>query len=184
MRMKSYFTFIAVALLLATGTAKSQTLELKKGDHISYIGNTLADRMQHHGWLETLIHSQFPDHELVFRNLGFAADELTVRLRSDDFGTPDEWLTKTKSDVIFAFFRGYGKTNQNAQALEKVRAGVLDKNPCWFERYRTGDGYNVYGGRSHLKVVDSVSNRDSRQREMDGLDVRTSNRDSRIWAAA
>jgi len=54
----------------------------------------------------------------------------------------------------------------------------------WFERYRTVDGYNVYGGRSHLKFVDNISNRDSLQREMEVLDVMTSNRDSRIWAAA
>ena len=29
-------------------------LEIHKGDHICIIGNTLADRMQHDGWLETL----------------------------------------------------------------------------------------------------------------------------------
>ena len=28
-------------------------LEIKPGDHICIIGNTLADRMQHDGWLET-----------------------------------------------------------------------------------------------------------------------------------
>src|SRR6516164_2351912 len=68
--------------------------ELKKGDHICIIGNTLAERMQHEGWLETLIHSRFPQHELVFRNLGYSGDEIEFgkRLRSMDFGTPDQWL--------------------------------------------------------------------------------------------
>ena len=36
-----------------------------KGAHISFVGNTLADRMQHDGWLETLLQSRFPDHQLV-----------------------------------------------------------------------------------------------------------------------
>ena len=67
-------------------------LELKPGDHICIIGNTLADRMQHDGWLETYLHSRFPEHDLVFRNLGFSGDELTMRLRSQSFGTPDQWL--------------------------------------------------------------------------------------------
>ena len=46
--------------------------ELKPGDHICIIGNTLADRMQHDGWLETMLQSRYPKHELVIRNLGFS----------------------------------------------------------------------------------------------------------------
>src|SRR5687767_6479940 len=64
-------------------------LDIQKGSHICIIGNTLADRMQHHGWLETLLHRRFPQHELVIRNLGFSGDELNLRLRSAAFGTPD-----------------------------------------------------------------------------------------------
>ena len=56
-------------------------LALKAGDHIAFIGNTLPDRMQHDGWLETLLQSRFPGLGLVFRNLGFSGDELTLRLR-------------------------------------------------------------------------------------------------------
>src|SRR5262249_57583201 len=67
-------------------------LVIKPGDHICIIGNTLADRTQHDGWLETYFHSRFPKHHLVFRNLGFSGDELNVRLRSQSFGTPDQWL--------------------------------------------------------------------------------------------
>ena len=48
--------------------------------------------MQHFGHLEALLQSRFPKHELVFRNLGFSGDELTLRLRSAGFGTPDEHL--------------------------------------------------------------------------------------------
>ena len=59
--------------------------------------------MQHDGWLETLLQSRFPKHELVFRNLGFSGDEVggftdrpdfNQRLRSADFGSSDGWLTR------------------------------------------------------------------------------------------
>ena len=63
----------------ADGAATADRLEVRKGDHICIIGNTLADRMQHDGWLETYLHSRFPEHELVVRNLGFSGDELTLR---------------------------------------------------------------------------------------------------------
>ena len=55
------------------------TWRLHTGDRIIIVGNTLAERMQYFGHFETLLHSRFPDNELVVRNLGCSADELTLR---------------------------------------------------------------------------------------------------------
>src|SRR5690606_12258733 len=74
-------------------------LTLEKGEHICILGNTLAERLQHDGWLETLIYSRFPQHDLVIRNLGYSGDEIDgwkhgdKRLRSKSFGSQDEWLS-------------------------------------------------------------------------------------------
>src|SRR5918911_1709412 len=85
-------------------------LDIRPHDHVSILGNTLADRMQHDGWLETLFHARFPRHRLSVRNLGFSGDEVGgyterpdfhKRLRSASFGTGDAWLEKTKADVVF-----------------------------------------------------------------------------------
>jgi putative heme-binding domain-containing protein len=283
-------------------------LELRPGDHICLIGNTLADRMQHDGWLETYLQSRFPRHDLIFRNLGFAADELTIRLRSESFGSPDKWLTDTRADVVFAFF-GYNESfagkpglekfkqdlssfiqhtlsqkyngrsaprlvlfspiahedlhspnlpdgqdnnarlemytaamaevarshgvvfvdlfhpssslyataarpltingihlteegnhqiakvidrtlfagepegNRATEALEKLRQAVVDKNFYWFNRYRTVDGYNIYGGR-RVEPRGTVPNVVPMAREMQVLDIMTANRDKRVWAIA
>jgi len=75
--------------------------------------------------LEALIHQKFPQNELVFRNLGFSGDELNLRLRSEAFGSPDEWLEKEQADVIFAFF-GYNESYAGYEGLEKFRSD-LDK---------------------------------------------------------
>jgi putative heme-binding domain-containing protein len=138
-RPRHYLTLAALGMFLVmfSGTGKSPgaaeesqpqpdpaKLELRVGDHICIVGNTLADRMQHHGWLETYIHSRFPKHNLVFRNLGFSADELTIRLRSANFGSPDTWLKHTAADVVFAFF-GYNESYQGKEGLDKFR-GDLD----------------------------------------------------------
>ena len=58
------------------------------------------------------------------------------------------------------------------------------KTTTWFRRYRTTDGYSIYGGRADLKFVDGQTNRVVAQREMEVLDVMTANRDKRIWAMA
>ncbi len=103
--------------------ARQADFLLKKGDHICYIGNTLADRMQHFGWLEALVQSRLPEHQLVFRNLGFAADELTIRPRSMNFGTPHSHLTHSQADVVFAFF-GYNESFAGEAGLSRFRSDL------------------------------------------------------------
>ena len=313
MFMKKIVVLFALLVFVSLAVG-AQTLTLNKGDHVCLIGNALADRMQHHSWLETLIYARFPNHDLVFRNLAASADEVATWHRSENFGSRDEWLTRTKADVILAFygfnesFQGAGglekfkqdldkfvkdmkaknfsgkgsprlvlfaplaneklddpnmpdptANNENlrlysaamaevakadgiqfvdlyarsqevyAQAakrkqsltfntihltelgdkalapeifrdlfgetapsghLEKLRAAVNDKNAEWHARYRTVDGYNVYGGRSKLtfpkagKDSPKISNFDVMQEEMSQRDVKTANRDRRLWAVA
>ncbi len=303
--------FLALATVIFQGlpifgvAPQGKPLVLEKGDRIAIVGNTLAERMQHSGYLEALIQARFPDNELVIRNLGFSADEITTRLRSQSFGTPEEWLAKVQANVIFAFF-GYnesfagteglplfkaqldnylksltttkfdgqslprvvlfspiahenlrsihlpdGKENNQRLAvyskamaevavarqvlfvdlftptlaiqsqgnpwtingihlndhgnsalarviekalfdqpvpetnLKRIQRAVLDKNQHWFARYRTTDGYSVFGGRAGLVFApDKQTNFVVMQREMEVLDVMTANRDRRIWAVA
>ena len=117
----------AFLLALLPSLTHAAPLELKKGDHVCIIGNTLAERMQHDGWLETLLHARFPNHDLVLRNLGFSGDELALRLRSMDFGSPDQWLATTKTNVVFAFF-GYNESFGGGAGLPKFKADLESFN--------------------------------------------------------
>src|SRR5713101_8131738 len=65
---------LVLACSAAMHAMAADKLELRKNDHICIIGNTLADRLQHSGWLESFIYTKFPKHDLVFRNLGFSGD--------------------------------------------------------------------------------------------------------------
>src|SRR6187397_1716257 len=85
---------LCLALVLSASPAgRAASLDLRENDHIAIIGNTLAERLQYDGWLEARLHARFPKHDLVIRNLGFSGDEVATRLRSKNFGTPDEWLS-------------------------------------------------------------------------------------------
>jgi glucose/arabinose dehydrogenase/lysophospholipase L1-like esterase len=134
---------------------------LRAGDHISIVGNTLAERMQYDGWLETMLHARFPKHDLVIRNLGFSGDEIATRPRSKNFGTPDEWLTgvgapiggreenrfagtNTKADVVFAFF-GYNESYAGAAGLEAFRTQLSD----WIAHTRA----QRYNGKTPPRLV-------------------------------
>ncbi len=100
MKLPLFPVLVGVALALGAGrTAYPQSLELKKGDHIAVVGSGLADRQQHHGWLEALIHKAHPDLDLTVRNLGFAADEVNVHPRSDEVPTTEYFLNMKPGDL-------------------------------------------------------------------------------------
>lgn len=94
----------------------AQEIPFQPGDNVVYIGNTLADRMQHHAWLESYVHAMLPDYDLTFRNLGFSGDEVKLRQRADNFGDPDQWLTKCNADFIACFF-GYNESLRGEAGL-------------------------------------------------------------------
>jgi putative heme-binding domain-containing protein len=126
-----FLAFIAVASMFgqaAIARGADVPFELRSGDHVSIIGNTMADRMQHDAWLETYIHALYPELDLTIRNLGFPGDEVKTRSREENFGSPDQWLTKTKSDVVFCFF-GYNESLRGEAGLAQFRnelAEMLD----------------------------------------------------------
>jgi putative heme-binding domain-containing protein len=147
----------------------AQPFPWEKGDHICVVGNTLAERLQHDGWLETFLYARHPLLDFTIRNLGYSGDEVTLRLRSQDFGTPDQWLagsapiprprdiadrsvvlenrfekSNTKADVILAFF-GYNESFAGEAGLAKFRDD-LDR---WV-KHTLGQKYN---GKSAPRLV-------------------------------
>ena len=123
------FSYCLVVLLLLPFTSNAasadDTLQFEQADHISIIGNALADRLQHHGWLETYLQALHPNHDLTIRNLGFSGDELKNRPRSQNFGSPDQWLTKNESDVVLCFF-GYNEALRGEAGLESFRKNLAE----------------------------------------------------------
>jgi azurin/lysophospholipase L1-like esterase len=313
-RVKSLLLVGVVAVSLP-----AQAIELRPGDRVAILGNALADRFQHSGWIEAMLHAAHPQHDLVVRTLAVAGDELTTWHRSQGFGTRDEWLRRVEADVVFAFYggnesfagdaglpafrtalgawiedlrgqrfsdrgaprlvlftpiaherhldpaipdpsanndrlrryaaamhevavqhrvpcidlftaserlytaararsasltvNGLHLTDDGDRQLATAIAGplfgerapaalaftstlheaVLAKNRAWHDRYRTIDGFNVYGGRSYEKyapkdhtgvVGEPILNRTVMQREMAMRDVQTKNADRRVHAAA
>ena len=99
-------------LSLSVFLADAAQLELKKGDRVVLLGNALAERMQHHGWLEAYVQAALPKHGIVFRYLGFSGDKVNHRPRNRGFIYPHEYLKISKADVVLDFF-GYNESFDN-----------------------------------------------------------------------
>lgn len=140
---------LAFPIAMERSVAAEASLELKKGDHIAIVGSGLADRQQHHAWLEALIHRAYPELDLTVRNFGFAADEVNVHPRSDDVPPLEFFLSMKKGDsqskdnakvvykagtdfgaeVILAYW-GFNESFHGPEGLDKYKAELgafLDK---------------------------------------------------------
>ena len=136
-------TIVSLALLPVT-SARAAEVVLRKGDRICLVGNTLGERMQHHNYWETLLHQRFPQHELVVRNLCFPADEINIRPRSQNFGSPDDHLKHSRADLVLYFF-GF---NESFRGRAHIESFVRELREL-VERTKTQD----YSGRGPARVV-------------------------------
>lgn len=81
----------------------------KKGDVVAVLGNGLPDRMQHDGWMETLLQSQLADQTVRFRNMSASGDRPNSYPRSSGATGMTDYLRHVKADVVFGFF-GYNES--------------------------------------------------------------------------
>ena len=105
---KSAITVIFFFLFLCI-FSKGESLGLKKGNRIAWIGNTFAERMQYFGDIESNLHARYPDHNLVVRNLAWSADTIILRPRPKNFGDIHHYLSEMNADVILACY-GFNET--------------------------------------------------------------------------
>ncbi|WP_367870920.1 plastocyanin/azurin family copper-binding protein [Luteolibacter sp. Populi] len=161
-----YFLNRAAAVMVcAAGAVVAEPLvQLQKGDDIAIVGSGLADRQQHHAWLEAFIHRAYPDLDLTVRNLGFAADEVAVKPRSADVPPTEYFLGMKKgdttkpnaadviykagtdfgADVIFAYW-GFNESFRGPEGLEKFKADL--------GQYLDAQKAAKYNGKAAPKLV-------------------------------
>jgi putative heme-binding domain-containing protein len=115
----------ALLVLLAFTAAHAATpaprFELRDGDRVVFLGDTLVEREQSYGWIELMLTVRAADRSVTFRNLGWSADTPTGTSRTglsllqagrepaDEGWTQlQQQITDAKPTVIFV---GYGMAN-------------------------------------------------------------------------
>lgn len=112
--------FIAILCSFASTDARSDRqphFELRDGDRVVFFGDTLIERDQRYGYLETLLTIANPDKDLVFRNLGWSGDTVGGISRAG-FDPPEagfeqlrQQLAAVKPSVVLV---GYGMADSFA----------------------------------------------------------------------
>ena len=138
MRRFAFSIFTLFFFFATLQQVQAQALDLPQAGRIAVIGNNLADRMQHQGWLESYIQAIYPKHNVSFRHLGFTGDEINVRPRSNNFGSADQWLTKVRADVVFCFF-GYNEALKGPEYLPAFKQNMATMIDGMLEQRYNGE---------------------------------------------
>ena len=149
-KISVYSSLIAFGLAVIAFSAfqlnQPVPVKIGKGTHISLIGNNLGSRMMNYDNFETELYMRYPDDNLIIRNMcdggdtpGFrphasrntpwafpGAEKFQTELANPSqseghFETPDQWLTRLKTDVIVSFF-GYNESFEGKAGLANYKA--------------------------------------------------------------
>ena len=101
---------LTVACLAFSVFARAESFEIKDGDRVLFLGDTLLEREGSYGYLETRMVEQFPDHKFTVRNLAFSAD------------TPLGWSRASFDPPA----KGFERLNLYAFLMELGRPGPFD----------------------------------------------------------
>jgi len=138
----------APATSISSTSSNTAPLKIAKDTHITIIGNGIASRMPKFGDFETELQVRYPDAKLTIRNMGDEANTPAFRpqpgrgydgqyafpgakdlVREDlkantkargHFETPDQWLTKLKTDVVIACF-GFTSSFDGPSELDRFK---------------------------------------------------------------
>lgn len=149
-KISVYSSLIAFGLAVIAFSAfrlnQPAPVKIAKGTHISLIGNNLGSRMMNYDNFETELYMRYPDDNLIIRNMcdggdtpGFrphasrntpwafpGAEKFQTELANPSqseghLETPDQWLTRLKTDVIISFF-GYNESFEGKGGLANYKA--------------------------------------------------------------
>lgn len=128
-------------LVVAQGASQSgqldfrPLLELKNGDRVVFLGNSLFENELPYGYLEFALTTRWSDRNITFRNLGWSGDTVFGEARSYFTSPPTayellmEQLTNADPTVVFVAY-GNIESAEGEEGLPKFKQGLeqlLDK---------------------------------------------------------
>src|SRR5882757_342314 len=131
--MLSRFLVLSLALVVAHAARAAEPFEIKNGDRVLFLGDTLLEREGTYGYLETRMHEQFPDRRFTVRNLAFSADTPLGWSRASfdpaakGFDRLKEQLALVKPTVVFL---GYGMAASLQELTDRRNDPTMNPDPA------------------------------------------------------
>jgi len=140
---RTHFISAFLVSWLAVSLASAES-PIRPVDRIAIVGNTFADQLRVHGYLETLLLQRSNENPVSIRNLGWGGDMVHARDRPTNFPSEELTLTAHKTDVIVACF-GMGESFNGQPGIAEFRNQLRS-----FIASHRGKKYN---GKSQVRLI-------------------------------
>ncbi|PAY20936.1 dehydrogenase [Rhodopirellula sp. SM50] len=137
-----HISIVAILLGGLTLSVASAESPIRPGDRIAIVGNTFADQLRIHGYLETALLQHAKG--ISIRNLGWGGDMLAARDRPTNFPSEESTLRDHNTDVIIACF-GMGESFGGIEALDQFRRDL--------ESFIASHAGKQYNGESEVRLI-------------------------------
>ena len=74
MKQAFFSIFLGFSLIFSIQAKQLPAFQLKDGDRVAFLGDTLIERMQEFNHLELRLTTAWPKRNIIFRNLGWSGD--------------------------------------------------------------------------------------------------------------
>ncbi|QHV95561.1 GDSL-type esterase/lipase family protein [Spirosoma endbachense] len=109
--------------------------ELKNGDRVVFLGNSLFENDFQYGYIELALTTRWPDRDVTYRNIGWTGDNVFGVARSTITNPPTayellmEHLTKAQPTVVFVAYGGIEAQDGEAglPAFKEGLTKLIDK---------------------------------------------------------
>ncbi len=126
--MRFLFLFL---LIFLPSTRAADPFEIMEGDRVLLLGDTLLERENTYGYLETRMHEQFPDRHFTVRNLSWAGDTPRGVSRAS-FDGPDKGWERLKESIAMVrptvVFLGYGMAASLQEMTDRAQDITLNRD--------------------------------------------------------
>ncbi|MEX2592867.1 MAG: SGNH/GDSL hydrolase family protein [Anditalea sp.] len=162
--------------------------ELKNGDRVVFIGNSLFENDQQYGYLEFALTSRWPDRDITFRNLGWSGDTVFGEARSYFTNPPSayellvEQLTNARPTIVFVAYGGNEAVegeagvprfsqglNQLLDKIEELGARTILFSPI--PQMSTGNPENLSIRNKNLELYSSAIANTASERDLLFVDI-------------
>ena len=148
--------FLALALMLSAAPfAAAQDFFFKKGDVVVMMGDSITEQKLYSNYVEMWSQTRFPQHNLVFRNVGIGGDRSTggnSRFKRDvlplkatvltvDFGMNDGSYTAFSDKTFTPYMKGLQGIADQAKAAN-IRVAWITPQPVEHKPGDKAESYN------------------------------------------
>ena len=107
----------------------NSAFELKDGDRVVFLGNSLFENDFQYGYLELALTTRWPDRNVTYRNLGWTGDNVFGEARSTFTNPPTAYehlmdqITKAKPTLVFIAYGGI-EAQEGEAGLPRFKEGL------------------------------------------------------------